>query len=144
MLPLHAFALICMGRYSPRLYVAFSTYYAIGTLASMQVPFVGFQPTNTSEHLAAQGVFGLLQIIAFSEYLRSIVPSKNLRTALKYTVPISIVLGIASIPLLEKFGLVHGWSGRLYSLFDTGYVRSVQFANLSRLHKLKAAFFFPW
>lgn len=123
MLPLHAFALICMGRYSPRLYVAFSTFYAIGTLASMEVPFVGFQPINTSEHLAALGVFGLLQIVAFAEYLKSIVPNKTFKKLLDYSVPITIVLGIASIPLLEKLGLVRGWTGRFYSLFDTGYVR---------------------
>lgn len=122
MLPLHAFALICMGRYSARLYVAFSTFYAIGTLASMQVPFVGFQPINTSEHLAALGVFGLLQIVAFAEYLRGIVPSQQFRSMLRYTVPFTILLGIASIPLLEKLGLVRGWTGRFYSLFDTGYV----------------------
>lgn len=126
MLPLHAFVLICMGRYSPRLYVAFSTFYAIGTLASMEVPFVGFQPINTSEHLAALGVFGLLQIVAFAEYLKSIVPNKTFKNLLGYSVPITIVLGIASIPLLEKLGLVRGWTGRFYSLFDTGYVRPLQ------------------
>lgn len=29
---------------------------------AMQVPFVGFQPVKTSEHMAAAGVFGLLQV----------------------------------------------------------------------------------
>lgn len=28
----------------------------------MQIPFVGFQPVKTSEHMAAFGVFGLLQV----------------------------------------------------------------------------------
>lgn len=55
MLPLHAFILILMGRYSSRLYVAYSTYYALGTLASMEIPFVGFMPVRTSEHMAALG-----------------------------------------------------------------------------------------
>ena len=55
MLPLHAFILVLMGRYSSRLYVAYSTYYALGTLASMQIPFVGFLPIRTSEHMAALG-----------------------------------------------------------------------------------------
>ena len=55
MIPLHSLALILMGRYSSRLYVAFSSWYAIGTLASMQVPFVGFQPVSTSEHMGALG-----------------------------------------------------------------------------------------
>ena len=55
LLPLHAFMLICMGNFSSRLYVAYTTWYALGTLASMQVPFVGFLPTRSSEHMAALG-----------------------------------------------------------------------------------------
>jgi hypothetical protein len=56
LLPLHAFVLICMGRYSPRLYVSYTTWYALGTLASMQIPFVGFLPIRSSEHMAALGM----------------------------------------------------------------------------------------
>ena len=56
LIPLHAFALILMGRYSSRLYVAYCSFYTIGTLASMLIPFVGFQPTRTSEHMAALGI----------------------------------------------------------------------------------------
>lgn len=55
MIPLHALVLILMGRFSSRLYVSYSSFYAVGTLASMQVPFVGFQPVRTSEHMAALG-----------------------------------------------------------------------------------------
>lgn len=55
LLPLHAFVLICMGRYSPRLYVSYTTWYALGTLASMQIPFVGFLPIRSSEHMASLG-----------------------------------------------------------------------------------------
>ena len=56
MIPLHALALTLMGRFSSRLYVGYSSWYAIGTLASMQVPFVGFQPVRTSEHMGALGI----------------------------------------------------------------------------------------
>jgi len=59
MIPLHALVLLLMGRFSSRLYVAYSSWYAIGTLSSMQVPFVGFQPVRTSEHMAALGEPGL-------------------------------------------------------------------------------------
>lgn len=55
LLPLHAFVLIAMGRYSPRLYVSYSTWFALGTLASMQIPFVGFLPIRSSEHMSALG-----------------------------------------------------------------------------------------
>ena len=55
LLPLHAFVLICMGRFSPRLYFRYTTWYALGTLASMQIPFVGFLPIRSSEHMSSLG-----------------------------------------------------------------------------------------
>ena len=69
LIPLHVFALLCMGRYSNRLYVAYSTFYIIGTLSSMQIPFVGFVPTDTSEHMAALGTLDA------QEYVLSHLPN---------------------------------------------------------------------
>jgi hypothetical protein len=57
MIPLHVFVLVLMGRFNNRIYTAYSSWYVIGTLASMQVPFVGFLPVRTSEHMAALGEF---------------------------------------------------------------------------------------
>lgn len=36
-------------------FLAYCTFYIVGTLMSMQIPFVGFQPIRTSEHMAAAG-----------------------------------------------------------------------------------------
>ncbi|KAL4249883.1 STT3 family protein [Abortiporus biennis] len=123
MIPLHALALILMGRYSPRLYVAYSSWYAVGTLASMQVPFVGFQPVRTSEHMAALGVFGLLQIIAFAELVRSHVSSKQFQTLLFASVIGTGILGTVGIIVLTYKGWIAPWTGRFYSLWDTGYAK---------------------
>jgi dolichyl-diphosphooligosaccharide--protein glycosyltransferase len=55
LIPLHIFVLLCMGRYSSRLYISYTTWYALGTLASMQIPFVGFLPIRNSDHMSALG-----------------------------------------------------------------------------------------
>ena len=55
LIPLHVFALILMNRYSDRIYVAYNTFFILGLLCSMQIPFVGFQPVKTSEHMASAG-----------------------------------------------------------------------------------------
>lgn len=123
MLPLHVFALLLMGRYSSRIYVAYSTYYAIGTLASMNVPFVGFQPIRTSEHMAALGVFGLLQIVAFVDLVRSHLPTKQFRYVLSVSLVTATVLGTTAIVVLTNKGWIAPWTGRFYSLWDTGYAK---------------------
>lgn len=57
LIPLHVFALLLMGRYSNRLFTSYTTFYILGLLFSMQIPFVGFQPIRTSEHMAASGMY---------------------------------------------------------------------------------------
>ena len=36
---------------------AYSVFFMVGLLCSMQIPFVGFQPVRTSEHMAAAGLY---------------------------------------------------------------------------------------
>lgn len=42
LIPLHVLGLIISGRFSHRAYVAYSTFYPLATILSMQIPFVGF------------------------------------------------------------------------------------------------------
>ena len=51
LIPLHVFTLMVCGRFNHRVYVAYTTVYALGTILSMQISFVGFQPVQTSEHM---------------------------------------------------------------------------------------------
>lgn len=44
-----------MGRFSSRIYIAYCTFYILGQIMAMQIPFVGMQPVRTSEHMAAAG-----------------------------------------------------------------------------------------
>lgn len=145
MIPIHAFVLLLMGRYSGRLYVAYSSWYAIGTLASMQVPFVGFQPVRTSEHMAAlglstvcvyevfrltpgTGVFGLLQIVAFAQLIRSHVSSQQFQSIVVAGVVTIGILGALAIVGLTYKGWIAPWTGRFYSLWDTGYAKKYRSA----------------
>lgn len=61
LIPIHILALVLSGRYSARVYVAYSTFYPLATLLSMQVPFVGFNAVLKGESAASHGMFVLLQ-----------------------------------------------------------------------------------
>jgi len=123
LLPLHAFVLICMGRFSPRLYVSYTTWYALGTLASMQIPFVGFLPIRSSEHMSSLGVFGLMQLVGFAEWVRYQLPSKQFQTLLRWMVLIVFGGAFGVLVLLTVSGTIAPWTGRFYSLWDTGYAK---------------------
>jgi len=123
LIPLHVLVLLLMGRYSERMYVAYNSFFIIGLVCSMQIPFVGFLPVSTSEHMAAAGVFGLLQIVAFVKYVQSYLSKAEFRyfflMAGAIVAAIVIALGVA----LAWAGVVAPWSGRFYSLWDTGYAK---------------------
>ncbi|BGP39702.1 oligosaccharyl transferase stt3 subunit [Rhodotorula kratochvilovae] len=123
MLPLHVFVLLLMGRYSSRLYVGYSSFYAIGTLASMSVPFVGFLPLLTSEHMGPLGVFGLLQLVAFASLVKSLVPAKQFQVLLRSFLALGVALAVGGLWFMTKSGKIAPWTGRFYSLWDTGYAR---------------------
>jgi dolichyl-diphosphooligosaccharide--protein glycosyltransferase len=122
-IPLHAFVLILMGRYNNRLYLSYSSWYLIGTLASMQVPFVGFLPLRTSEHMAALGVFGLVQLVSFVEVVRKLVPGRQFQLLLRAFVVLAFVASFAVLVVLTFSGWIAPWTGRFYSLWDTGYAK---------------------
>lgn len=61
MIPIHVLVLVIGGRYSTRLYVAYSTFYTLGSILAMQVPFVGFNVINQAECAGSHGVFIGLQ-----------------------------------------------------------------------------------
>lgn len=123
MIPLHVFVLLLMGRYNHRLYVAYSSWYAIGTLASMQIPFVGFLPIRSSEHMSALGVFGLIQLVAFADYIRGQIPSKQFQSVVVVSVVAILSLAFAGLVGLTYAGVIAPWTGRFYSLWDTGYAK---------------------
>lgn len=123
LIPLHVFVLLLMGRYNPRLYTAYTTWYALGTLASMQIPFVGFLPIRSNDHMAGLGVFGLIQLIALGAYVRSNVPSSQFKSFFTVSIILVVVLGVAGLFALTAAGWIAPWTGRFYSLWDTNYAK---------------------
>lgn len=133
------------GRFSHRVYVAYSTLYCVGTILSMQISFVGFQPVQSSEHMLvsnfqknfilaciiifvckfqALGVFGLCQILAFSDYLRSKLTADEfeaLFVSLLYSVGTLVAILVS---VLTFSGKISPWTGRFYSLLDPSYAKN--------------------
>lgn len=69
------------------------------------------------------GVFGLLQIVAFAELVRAHVSSKQFQSILYGSVVVIGVLGVFGFAGLTYKGWIAPWTGRFYSLWDTGYAK---------------------
>merc|ERR1712038_1085904 len=124
LIPMHVFTLMICGRFSHKVYVAYSTVYALGTILSMQISFVGFQPVQTSEHMMSLGVFGLCQIHSFIDYLRANMTKENFATLTK-TIAICVATVISGgVAVMTLSGKVAPWTGRFYSLLDPSYAKN--------------------
>lgn len=87
LLPLYTLVMVIFGKFSHRLYIAYSVVYVLGTLMSMQVFIVEFKPVRTSERILyaiqrvlflesaidmpALGVFCLLQVYGFLQFVQN-------------------------------------------------------------------------
>lgn len=71
----------------------------------------------------ATGVFGLIQLVAFTEYIRAQLPSKQFQTLLIGLVLTVFTVAFGGLVLLTLSGTIAPWSGRFYSLWDTGYAK---------------------
>jgi len=123
LIPLHVFVLLLMGRFSERIYVAYNAFFIVGLISSMQIPFVGFQPVRTSEHMASAGVFALLQAVAFIKYLQTYLTKKEFKYFFFTAGAVAAGLVFAVVVGLTWLGVIAPWSGRFYSLWDTGYAK---------------------
>ena len=123
MIPLHIFVLILMGRFDYKLYTSYCTWYALGTLMSMQIPFVRFSPIKSNDHISSFGVFGLLQLVIFANYFKTILSPKLFNNFMIAFGTIILSLGLIFLIFATKFGWIAPWTGRFYSLWDTNYAK---------------------
>ncbi|XP_050308354.1 dolichyl-diphosphooligosaccharide--protein glycosyltransferase subunit STT3A [Anthonomus grandis grandis] len=124
LIPLHVLSLIFTGRFSHRIYVAYSTLYCVGTILSMQISFVGFQPVQSSEHMLALGVFGLCQILEFVEYLRSKMSPTDFKILFSFAFSTFGAILAVGLIILSLSGKVAPWTGRFYALLDPSYAKN--------------------
>jgi dolichyl-diphosphooligosaccharide--protein glycosyltransferase len=73
--------------------------------------------------LTGTGVFGLLQLVAFVDYVRTQLPSKQFQTLLRALVFLVFIVAFGGLVLLTVSGVIAPWTGRFYSLWDTGYAK---------------------
>lgn len=124
LIPLYVLVLLVTGRYSMRLYVAYNSMYVVGMLLAMQIRFVGFQHVQSGEHMAAMGVFFLMQVFYMLDWVKYLLSDTKLFQAfLRITVTTALAVGAIALGLGTASGYISPWTGRFYSLLDPTYAK---------------------
>jgi dolichyl-diphosphooligosaccharide--protein glycosyltransferase len=121
-IPIYVVVMVMAGRYSSRLYVAYSTFYVLGSLMAMQVPFVGFNVVKQAESAASHGVFIMIQAAAIFYYLRERIPAASLKR-LAVAGGVTVVGGAAALLIGLQLSGHMEWTGRSLTLLDPTYAK---------------------
>lgn len=104
------------------MYVAYNSFYALGTILAMQIPFVSYQAISSSEHLASHIVFVFIQIYQIALWLKQKLGAAKFKQLGNY-----VLLGGAILLLIYAlFETLSGrmrWTGRSMSLLDPTYAK---------------------
>ena len=119
-IPIYVVVMILAGRYSARLYIAYSVFYTLGSLCAMTVPFVGFNVVQQAECAASHGVFILIQVYAMISALFAVVDAKTIRKLFQVLALIIIGAVACFLLTLQILGKLQ-WSGRSLTLLDPTY-----------------------
>ena len=60
--PIFTMSTIFMKKYNNKIYISYTIFYILGTLLSIQIPFIGFGAIMNAEHIASHIVFIVIQI----------------------------------------------------------------------------------
>ncbi len=121
LIPVYVLVMLFTGRYSDRLYIAYNTFYVLGSLLSMQIRFVGFNAVQTSEHLGAFGTFGLLNLYCVATWVRNMAGPRVFKACMRWLalMALSIIGFVVVLSVLSGFG--GGMTGRIRTLLDPTY-----------------------
>eukprot|EP00030_Apusomonadida_sp_AF-17_P005868 a676506_166.p1 GENE.a676506_166~~a676506_166.p1 ORF type:complete len:728 (+),score=383.17 a676506_166:57-2186(+) len=121
LIPLYTLIMLATGRFSHRLYIAYSTFYVLGILMSMAIAFVGFQPVQSSEHLLAAATFALVQAHVAVDFVRALVRPQTFQQAFR----MAAFGGAAAVAVVFVAATLTGYrtpiTGRFYTLLDPTY-----------------------
>lgn len=127
MIGMHAGILVLLGRFSTKVYSAYSLFYVIGTLLAIQVPVVGLAPLKSLEQLGAFLVFIGFQVLQFCEVQ---VKRKKLNTsdAMKFRLKIVVITALACMTFLYLFA-PSGYFGPISSRVRGLFVKHTKTGN---------------
>lgn len=124
LIPLYVAVMLITGRWSPRLYLTYSTFYIVGTMLCMQVHFVGFQAVQSGEHMLAALVFLGLQIYSFVfKFVRPSMDDVEFERLLRVGLVTVLGGGAAVFVIGMATGYISPWTGRFWTLLDPTYAK---------------------
>ncbi len=123
-LPVFVLATIITKMYNNKIYLAYSVFYVISSMWSMQTKFVEFKVWHKSEHLGSHLIFLFIQCIRIYQYLyRELKNKERFRYLIKIFIVFVSMFSICGVIYLGLMGKTK-FSERVMTLLDPSYARN--------------------
>jgi dolichyl-diphosphooligosaccharide--protein glycosyltransferase len=122
LIPLYVLFLIIIGRTDVKVYIAYSVFYILGTLLSMQILFVQFQAIFGSEHMLSHGVFLLLQAYMLVQFIKTNLSEALFKKLFNFFLFGLTVLFVIAFLYFHFKGIIT-FSSRSLTLLDPTYAK---------------------
>jgi len=109
----HAAFLVLLGRFSDKVYMAYTLFYVVGTALAIQVPVVGWSPLKSMEQLPACAVFLGYQLLQYCEIQRK-KNKLSRKDAFKLRIQVA-VSALAAVTLIVVAVTPNGYFGPISS-----------------------------
>mmetsp|Transcript_17659 Transcript_17659/g.25169 ORF Transcript_17659/g.25169 Transcript_17659/m.25169 type:complete len:955 (-) Transcript_17659:1129-3993(-) len=119
MVGVHAATLVILGRFTPKIYKAYTLFYLVGTSLAIQIPVVGYTPLKSLEQLGPCVVFLAYQVLYLSEVMsqkKSLNRWETFKLRVKFFAVAVLVVSITAHFLAPK-GYFGPFSSRVRGLF---------------------------
>ncbi|GFR51879.1 hypothetical protein Agub_g14356 [Astrephomene gubernaculifera] len=123
LIPLYVIVMFVSGRYSRRLYLAYTTFWVVGSLLAMQVRFIGFNHVLSTELLSFNGVFVGLQVWELLVFLRAKLGARQFGQLVYAAALGAGGVGAVGLAGLLLSGKLNPWTGRFWTLLDPTYAK---------------------
>ena len=135
LIAVHAAILFFMGRFSTKIYKAYTLYYLIGTILSMQVPIIGASPLTTLDHAGPAAVFVGYQVLQYCETKKKQHKLTSLQVWMLRLQIIAVLLLIAAaFVYLAPNDSFNPVPSKVNRLFQTPNAKENLFGNSSTNH----------
>eukprot|EP00879_Flechtneria_rotunda_P023308 GHRR01024657.1.p1 GENE.GHRR01024657.1~~GHRR01024657.1.p1 ORF type:complete len:542 (+),score=179.30 GHRR01024657.1:95-1627(+) len=123
LIPLYVLVMIAIRRYHRRLYVAYTTFWAVGGLLAMQVRFIGSNHVTSHELLAFNMVWLGLQAWEVLLWLRARTTQAQFSAAISTVLLTAVGLVFGGVVVLTAAGKMTPWTGRFWTLLNPTYAK---------------------
>lgn len=123
LIPLYNLFLLIIGRFNHKIYVSYTVFYILGTILSMQIPFVMFNAIETSEHMLGHGVFILFQANVLLTFVKSHLQEEEFKKLYQTLLMLLVILFVMLSLILHFFGIIT-FSSRSLTLLDPTYAKN--------------------